>query len=148
MPGEMMKELNILTRRMKNLEHIRIDQKVKERREVKALGEGVDDHRFIGAADLDQAENGPIGFLAHELRIDGDIFCAPPTVAIFGQLGAFGDNRDTVHGVAPALTKSAATSSWPRNFAAISGVFHFFIMLSALGSAPCSSRKLTVFMRP
>ena len=46
--------------------------KFEQKLQVDALGQGVDDDRFLGARHLHDAEQGIIGRLAQEFRIDRD----------------------------------------------------------------------------
>ena len=48
------------------------DEQVEQGLEVEAVGLRVDRRRFLRAGDLDQADVGPIGVLAHELGVHGD----------------------------------------------------------------------------
>ena len=49
-----------------------LDQQVEQRRQVDALGLGIDRRGFLVVGDLDQAQIGPIGVFAHELGVDRD----------------------------------------------------------------------------
>ena len=57
---------------MKDLEHVFVrDEQVEQGFEVD-IRLGVDRGGFLNARDLDQAQVGPIGVLAHELGVHGD----------------------------------------------------------------------------
>ena len=60
-------------------------------REVDAGGQRVDGRRLLLAADLHQAEPGPVGAVAHELGVDGDEALAVQPGAEGGERGAVGD---------------------------------------------------------
>ena len=67
-----MDDLDILSAGVEDFEHVLIvDEKGKQRLEVD-FRFGIDGSGFLGARDLDQAKVGPIGVLAHELRVHGD----------------------------------------------------------------------------
>src|SRR3546814_13064058 len=68
-----MDDLKVLRARVEDLQHILIlDQQIEQRLQVQAGGLGVYRSRLFGRGDLDQAQVGPIGVLAHELRVDGN----------------------------------------------------------------------------
>src|SRR5439155_2364550 len=62
-----------------------------QRRQVDPFGQRVDRHRFLRAGHLHDAEDRPIGALAHELGIDGDELRALLTGAEGGERVAVGD---------------------------------------------------------
>jgi len=65
-------DLEVLAAGVEDLHHfIILDEQGQEGREVD-VGLGIDRGRFLGAGDLDQAQVGPIGVLAHELGVHGD----------------------------------------------------------------------------
>ena len=71
--GEVVDDLEVLTTGVKDLQHLLVpDEQVEQRLEIDTLGLGIDRRRLVGACDLDQAELGPIGVLAHELGVHGD----------------------------------------------------------------------------
>ncbi len=59
---------------MEDLQDLGVGHQLVERREVDAVGQGVDCGRVFRARHLRQAELGPIGPLTHELGVDGDEF--------------------------------------------------------------------------
>src|SRR3546814_7809246 len=68
-----MDDLKVLRARVEDLQHILIlDQQIEQRLQVQAGGLGVYRSRLFGRGDLDQAQVGPIGVLAHEFRVDGN----------------------------------------------------------------------------
>jgi hypothetical protein len=70
--SEVEEDLDVLTGGVEDLEHALIGHEVEQRLEVDALGERVDRRRLFGAADLHQAEDRPIGLVAHEFGVDRD----------------------------------------------------------------------------
>ena len=71
--GKVVDDLDVLPARMEDLEHVLIvGQQVPQRIEIDAVGERIDRGSFFLVADLDQAEFGPVGVLAHELRVHAD----------------------------------------------------------------------------
>ena len=69
---QMMNDLNVLPRRMKDLQHVLVDHEVEEWLEVDVRREAVDEHLGVMRSHLDEAQARPEGLLAHELGIDGD----------------------------------------------------------------------------
>ena len=68
-----MNDLEVLPARVKDLQHLFVvHEQVEQGLEVEPFGFGVDRRRFFAARDLDQAEVGPVGVLAHELGVHGD----------------------------------------------------------------------------
>ena len=77
---------------MEHLQHVAIlDQQVEQRLQVDALGQRVDRRRFLLVGDLDQAQLGPIGVLAHELGVDRDERRLGEAVDQRGECGGVGD---------------------------------------------------------
>ena len=70
---QLVEDLDILARRVEDLEHLGIRHELQERRQLDALGQGIDDGGLVGPRDLDEAEPRPIGPFPHELGIDGDV---------------------------------------------------------------------------
>ena len=69
--GDIVDDLDILPAGVENLEDVFIvDQQFHQRPEINALGKGVNRGCFLAIGNLDQAENRPIGVLAHELCIN------------------------------------------------------------------------------
>ena len=69
--GQMKEDLEILARRVEHLEGRRVGHQRQQRRQIDPFGQRVDRHRFLRAGHLHDAEDRPIGALAHELGIDG-----------------------------------------------------------------------------
>ena len=70
--GQIVDDLEVLAAGVEDLEHLLVlHEQVEQRLEVD-IRLGIDRRRFVGARDLDQAEVGPIGVLAHELGVHGD----------------------------------------------------------------------------
>ena len=67
-------DLEVLARRMKDLQDLGIGHQLVERAKVDAFRQRVDRRRVVGARHLGQAELGPVGALTHELGVDGDEF--------------------------------------------------------------------------
>ena len=66
-------DLQILPTRVEDLQDILIGhEKVQQGLEVDAVRLRVDRRRFLTAGNLNQAEVGPVGIFAHELRVHGD----------------------------------------------------------------------------
>ncbi len=70
--AEMPDDLDVLARGVEHLHHALVGHQREEGREVQPRRFRVDDHRFVAAGDLDDAELRPVGRLPHELGIDGD----------------------------------------------------------------------------
>jgi hypothetical protein len=91
-PGGVVDDLNVLPAGMKDLEHVFVvREQVEQWREVDVLGHRVDGGGFLGIGDLHQAEFGPIGVLAHELRVDRHEVRFRETRAQIGQFLGIGD---------------------------------------------------------
>ena len=71
---ELEENLQILARRVKHLEGVGLRHQRQQWLQIDALGQGVDRDRLPGARHLHDAEDRPVGALAHELGIDGDEF--------------------------------------------------------------------------
>ncbi|MGY3649014.1 hypothetical protein ACVWW2_004305 [Bradyrhizobium sp. LM4.3] len=63
-------DLDVLAGGVEHLQHALVGHQLEERLEVDALGQGVDDDRFLGAGHLHHAQQRVIGGLAQELGID------------------------------------------------------------------------------
>ena len=94
---EVDENLDVLACRVKDLEDVRIGQQREERRQVDAFRHRIDRHRFVGPADLHEAQDRPIGPVAHELGIDGNEGGLGLALAVSGELGRIGDQG---HGLA------------------------------------------------
>ena len=70
--GQIVDDLEVLPAGMEDLEHVLILHEQVEQRLQVDVGLGVDRRGLVGARDLDQAQVGPIGILAHELGVHGD----------------------------------------------------------------------------
>src|SRR5690606_31284350 len=68
-----------------------------QRRKIDTVGERVDRRGFLLVAYLDQAQQRPVGVLAHELGIDRDEFRLREPFTEFGQLGGRRDQRVYFH---------------------------------------------------
>ena len=68
----MVEDLDVLASGMEHLDHARVAQQRKQRLEID-VGHRIDNRLDAGGSELDQAQPRPIGLVAHELRIDGDI---------------------------------------------------------------------------
>ena len=64
-------DLQVLSGRMEDLQHLRIGQEPAQGGQVDAIGQGVDGDRVLGRTDLNQAELGPVGRVPEKLSIDG-----------------------------------------------------------------------------
>src|SRR3546814_16974510 len=87
---------------MENLEHLLVvDEEVEERRQVYAFRLGVDRRGLLLIADLDKAQIGPIGVLAHEFGVDRDEWGFGEALAKGKQRHAVGASRmnKTRHGL-------------------------------------------------
>ncbi len=89
--GALEEDLDILPGGMEHLGHRGGDHQVVERLEVEPGGQRVDGDRLLGPGDLDQAENRPIGLVAHELGVHGDELRRFLPPAEGGELCAVGD---------------------------------------------------------
>jgi hypothetical protein len=89
---------------MEHLADVLVGEEPPERLEIEALGERIDDRRAIGARHLDEAEDRPVGGLAHELRIDRDIVVVREVV--HQRLQRFG-RRDDIHRAPNPLLRRA-----------------------------------------
>ena len=71
--GQIVDDLQVLPAGVEDLEDVLIlHEQVEQRFQVDVGGLGVDRRGFVDARDLDQAQVGPIGILAHELGVHGD----------------------------------------------------------------------------
>ena len=84
-PAAMVDDLDVLPGGMEHLEHLLIRHQLEERLEVDALGQRVDHDRFLGACHLNDAEQGIVGGLTQEFRIDGDDWMSGETGAGCGE---------------------------------------------------------------
>ena len=69
----MPENLDVLPPGMQHLDDARVLEKREKRRQVDAVRQRIDDGRDAGGGDLQQAEDRPIGRVAHELGVEGDI---------------------------------------------------------------------------
>ena len=68
-----MDDLEVLPAGVEHLQDFLVlDEQFEERAEVDPVRLGIDRRGFLAARDLDQAQVGPIGILAHELGVHGD----------------------------------------------------------------------------
>ena len=91
LPGQMEEDLHILPRSVEYLENRGIRHELEERREIDAGRQGVDDGRILGSGDLYQAQDRPIGPVAHEFGVDCDVAGAVLAFGIGGEGGGVGD---------------------------------------------------------
>jgi len=70
--GELDEDFDVLPRRMKDLHHLGVAEEVEEGLQADAVGEGIDQDRFLGGGGLQQAEFRPVGGFAQEFGIDRD----------------------------------------------------------------------------
>jgi hypothetical protein len=113
--GQIVDDLDVLAAGVEDLQDLLIvDQQVEQGLEVDPLGLGVDRGRFLLVADLDQAEVGPIGVLAHELGVDGDeVGLGKPFAQGLKRFG-IGDQRMDVHCPRAIAAASALDKANPR----------------------------------
>ena len=67
---------DVLPRRVKHLDHGRVRHQIKKWFEINAFRQGVNNALILRTCHLDQAEFGPVGRLAQELGVNGDIVVA------------------------------------------------------------------------
>src|SRR5260370_27765930 len=91
--GQVEEYLDVLARGMEHLEYALIRHQTEQRRQIDPGSKRVDRHRFLGTGHLDQAEDGPISSLAHELGVDRNKADAFLPAAEVGQRLAIGDHR-------------------------------------------------------
>ena len=77
-------DLDILPRGMEHLEHALVGHQGEEWREVEARRHGIDQTAERRPGHLDEAEFRPVGRLAHEFGVDGDITVGRQTGAKAG----------------------------------------------------------------
>ena len=70
--GAMPDDLDVLARRVKDLQHLLVRHQLEERRKVEPFGQRVDHHGLVGARHLRHAQDGKIGGLAQKLGVHGD----------------------------------------------------------------------------
>jgi hypothetical protein len=74
--SQVVDDFHVLPASVEDLQHVLIvDQQVEQRRHVDVLGQRVDRRRFSTIGDLDQAQFGPIGVLAHEFGVNAHEVC-------------------------------------------------------------------------
>ena len=67
-----MEDFQILPRRVEDLQDLPVLHHVEKRREIEPPGQGIDNRLHPVGRRLNQAENRPVGFFAHEFGVDGD----------------------------------------------------------------------------
>ena len=92
-PGLMVENFQVLTGGVEDLEHVFVGQNFIQRSQVDAVGERVDAAGLVGPGHLHQAQDRPIGRLAHEFSIDGDVIGRSKAGAEIGQRLGVGDHR-------------------------------------------------------
>ena len=70
--GQLKEDFEVLARRVKHLEDRGVGHQVQQRRQIDAGSQRVDRDRLVRPRHLRQAQDRPVGALAHELGIDGD----------------------------------------------------------------------------
>jgi len=66
-------DLEVLAAGVEHLQHLVVDdEQVEQGLQIDSVCLGIDRRSFIDRCDLDQAQVGPIGILAHELGVHGD----------------------------------------------------------------------------
>ena len=100
-----MEDLDVLSGRMKDLEHLRIGQKRKQRGQIDTLGERIDRGLSLRPGELHQTQLGEVGAVPHELGIDGDVGFAGE---LRTQGGDFRGRGQQVHPAAGAPFKKGA----------------------------------------
>ena len=96
--GQVMDDFEVLAARMKDLQDLLIlDEQVEEGLHVDPLRLGIDRGGLFAARDLDQGEVGPIGVLAHELRVHCDERVLGETVDQRFEVVRLGNQRMNIH---------------------------------------------------
>ena len=101
----MVEDLEVLPGGVHHLEHGLVGHQRQQRRQVEARRQGIDRHGLVLARDLDQAELGVVGAVAHELGVDRDEALGAHPAAEGGQGFVVGDQR---HGGGSHLRASAS----------------------------------------
>src|SRR6476620_12586222 len=103
-----MNDFNVLSRRMKDLQYLLVDDQVEEWLELEAGGEAV--HQHLGAVrrHLDEAKLRPEGLLAHELGVHRHKRGSAKPRAGLGQVLGTGDEMHQLryslrHGLRPRV---------------------------------------------
>ena len=73
LPGQAVEHLDVLACRMEHLKHLRVDHEREQGRQIDVPGQRIDRRVALRAGQLHQAQLGPVGAVAHELGIDGDV---------------------------------------------------------------------------
>ena len=89
--GQIVDDFQVLAAGVEDLEHVVILHQQVEQRPHVEVGLGVDRRRLFRACDLDQAQLGPIGVLAHELGVHGDERVLGEALDQLCERRAFGD---------------------------------------------------------
>ena len=114
--AQMVEDLEILPGGVHHLEHALVGHHREQRPEIEARCQRVDRDRLLLARDLDQAELGEVGAVAHELGVDGDEALAAHAGAEGGQRCVVGDQRHglgIISGPSPRLTPQELSCPLP-----------------------------------
>ena len=90
--AQAVEDLDVLTRRVEDLENLRIGHEAEEGGEIQTFRQRVDDGSVVGPGELHQAELRPVGPDPHELGIDGDVIGFGQALAKPGEGGAIGND--------------------------------------------------------
>ena len=82
---------------MEDLEHVLVVHEQVEQRLQVDVGLGIDRRGLVDARDLDQAQVGPIGILAHELGVHGDEWMFGEAVDEGLEVVRLGNQRMNMH---------------------------------------------------
>src|SRR4029453_15095568 len=166
-PWQVIHDLQVLARGVKNFQHACRDHELQEGRKVEAGGKTVDQKLGFPRRDLDQAEPRPERLLAHEFGVDGDKGCASQAGASVREVFGCGDevHRGPVYpkGARPAkgateqkfvsnrpshpLQQGAARLDNKRLPCAVPRRFPFLAGNGPLPFRPCISIALTIAAR-
>ena len=90
---QVVENLDVLARGVEHLEDPAVSQELIKRAEIQTRGQGIYGGGLSRAGELDQAQLGPVGLLAHELGVDGDVRLSRQVPAKRGQPIGVGDER-------------------------------------------------------
>ena len=114
--AQMVEDLEVLPGGMHHLEHALVGHHREQRPEIDARRQRVDRDRLVLARDLDQAELGEVGAVAHELGVDRDEALAAHAGAEGGERRVVGDQRHgggVISGPSPRLTPQELSCPLP-----------------------------------
>ena len=72
-PALMIENLDVLPRRVQHLHDLGRLHQLEERRQIDVLGQGIDDGFDAGRGHLQKAQLRPVGLVAHEFGVEGDV---------------------------------------------------------------------------